>query len=48
MQKEVTAIFKFIRNLLFVGTPTAVTYTITLLIEGIVSALIVTFSLMLY
>lgn len=42
----------YIQNLsetfLFVGTPTAVTYTITLLIEGIVSALIVTFSLMLY
>ncbi|MEZ7499331.1 hypothetical protein QO200_11340 [Flavobacterium sp. Arc3] len=33
---------------LFVGTPTAVTYTITLLIEGIVSALTVTFILMLY
>lgn len=42
----------YIQNLsetfLFVGTPTAVTYTITLLIEGIVSALIVTFTLMLY
>lgn len=42
----------YIQNLsqtfLFVGTPTAVTYTITLLIEGIVSALIVTFTLMLF
>lgn len=33
---------------LFVGTPTAVTYSITLLIEGIVSAMTVTFTLMLY
>jgi len=36
------------QTFLFVGTPTAVTYTITLLIEGIVSALTVTFILMLY
>lgn len=33
---------------LFVGKPTVMTYSISLLFEGIVSAVIVTFSLMLY
>lgn len=35
-------------SLLFVGSPSVMTYNISLLIEGIVSAVIVTFSLMLY
>lgn len=42
----------YIQNLsetfLFVGKPTVVTYSISLLFEGIVSAVIVTFILMLY
>lgn len=35
-------------SLLFVGTPSVMTYNISLLFEGIVSAVIVTFSLMLF
>lgn len=35
-------------SLLFVGSPSVMTYNISLLFEGIVSAVIVTFSLMLY
>ena len=35
-------------SLLFVGSPSVMTYNISLLVEGIVSAVIVTFSLMLY
>ncbi|MEO8253428.1 MAG: hypothetical protein ABI554_03495 [Flavobacterium sp.] len=35
-------------SLLFVGTPSVMTYTISLLFEGIVSAVIVTFTLMMY
>ena len=35
-------------TLLFVGTPSVMTYNISLLFEGIVSAVIVTFSLMLF
>jgi hypothetical protein len=35
-------------SLLFVGNPSVMTYNISLLIEGIVSAVIVTFSSMLY
>lgn len=35
-------------SLLFVGSPSVMTYNISLLFEGIVSAVIVTFSLMLF
>lgn len=35
-------------SLLFVGSPSVMTYNISLLVEGIVSAVIVTFSLMLF
>jgi hypothetical protein len=35
-------------SLLFVGSPSVMTYNISLLVEGIVSAVIVTFSLLLY
>ena len=35
-------------SLLFVGSPSVMTYNISLLFEGIVSAVIVTFTLMLY
>ncbi len=36
------------KSLLFVGSPSVMTYNISLLFEGIVSAVIVTFSLMLF
>lgn len=36
------------KSLLFVGNPSVMTYNISLLFEGIVSAVIVTFSLMLF
>jgi hypothetical protein len=48
MFKAETPMWHIVKKFLFGGDPSVMTYSISLLFEGIVSAVIVTFMLMLY